>query len=114
MLDNNTSLVHVNKPDYLSLFNRKKRSRWDENFKPYVKNLSRRSRWGAEYEKTFTPLPFTYIPDNMDPDQFDILTRKYRLDDINRRLQSNDWETIDPDLRSPSPEPIYDSKTGKR
>jgi len=25
-----------------------------------------------------------------------------------------DWESADPDIRSPSPEPIYDPKTGLR
>jgi len=39
---------------------------------------------------------------------------KFRLEDISRRLSCNDWENIDPDLRSPSPEPIYDPKTGIR
>lgn len=39
---------------------------------------------------------------------------KYRLDDLTRRLISNDYENADPDLRSPSPEPVYDSKTGLR
>jgi len=29
-------------------------------------------------------------------------------------MARNDWESADPDLRSPSPEPIYDSKSGVR
>jgi len=29
-------------------------------------------------------------------------------------MACNNWETADPDLRSPSPEPVYDSKTGQR
>ena len=40
-----------------------------------IKYLSRRSRWGAEYEKTFTPLPFTHIPEGMGVDEFEILIR---------------------------------------
>jgi splicing factor 1 len=61
------------------------------------------------------------IPADIDPDQFEILIRKlpltigkYRLDDISMRLNTNDWENADPDLRSPSPEPTYDSRSGKR
>lgn len=36
------------------------------------------------------------------------------MDDLNRRINLNDFEDEDPDLRSPSPEPIYDSKTAHR
>src|SRR5690606_28586153 len=113
--------VGEKKNDYLSLLKRKRTSKWDENFKPCkkflkldVKNLSRRSRWGADYEKTFTPVPMANIPPEIDPDQFEILIRKYRLEDISRRLNTNDWENADPDLRSPSPDPVYDSRSGKR
>ena len=74
--DDHNMLVHINKPDYLTLLSRKRKSRWDDNFKPYIKNLSRRSRWGAEYEKTFIPVPFSNIPPDVDPDQFEILIRK--------------------------------------
>jgi len=41
-----------------------------------VKNLSRRTRWGAEYEKSFTPVPFTQIPENLSIDEFEILISK--------------------------------------
>mmetsp|Transcript_1998 Transcript_1998/g.4490 ORF Transcript_1998/g.4490 Transcript_1998/m.4490 type:complete len:304 (-) Transcript_1998:45-956(-) len=37
-----------------------------------------------------------------------------RIEDISRRLTANDFEIHDPDVRSPSPEPIYDPKTGMR
>lgn len=37
-----------------------------------------------------------------------------RIEDISRRLTANDYEIHDPDVRSPSPEPIYDPKTGMR
>jgi len=117
-----TGLVHAgsNVTNYLQIFNKRKRTRWDYNPKPskynYNNNLdiqtvsSRKSRWRPASEKTFTPLPYTQIPEELDIDSFEILLRKYRLDDVNRRIQANDWENMDPDLRSPSPEPIYDSK----
>ena len=114
---NNSSLVHVgstNKTEYLQIFNNKKRkSRWDDFVKPYYKN-NRKTRWGADYEKTFTPLTVSNIPENVDIEVFEIAIRKNRLEDINRRIQCADWEDVDPDIRSPSPEPIYDSKNGVR
>ena len=39
---------------------------------------------------------------------------RHRLDDIQRILALGDFETNDPDLRSLSPEPVYDAKTGVR
>lgn len=39
---------------------------------------------------------------------------RHRLDDLQRRLAIGDFETNDPDISSPSPEPVYDSKTGQR
>jgi hypothetical protein len=122
---NTNMLVHVNnkQPDYLRLLSKKRKTRWDHNSTPCkrlfnnyidIKNVTKKTRWGADYEKFFTPVPFTQVPENLDQDQFEILILKYRLDDITRRLNSNDYEQVDIDLRSPSPEPIYDSKTGVR
>ena len=76
--------------------------------------MTRKTRWGADYEKVFTPLSYTNIPDNIDIDTFELVIRRSRLDDINRRIGLGDYENADPDLRSPSPEPIYDKKTGQR
>eukprot|EP00826_Nyctotherus_ovalis_P035255 TRINITY_DN3012_c0_g1_i28.p1 TRINITY_DN3012_c0_g1~~TRINITY_DN3012_c0_g1_i28.p1 ORF type:complete len:253 (+),score=56.92 TRINITY_DN3012_c0_g1_i28:139-897(+) len=39
---------------------------------------------------------------------------RHRLDDVQRILALNDFENNDPDLRSLSPDPIYDPKTGVR
>lgn len=122
-MQNENALVNINRIDYIQLLSKKRVSRWDDNFKPCknkifnrldAKNLSRRSRWGADWEKTFIPVPMTSIPENLDPDEFEILIRRYRLDDISRRLLSGEYENLDPDVRSPSPEPIYDSKSGQR
>lgn len=109
------SLAHLkNKNEFVQLYSKKKRTRWDDNIASATHNAMRKTRWSAEYERTFIPLPFIKIPENLDFDQFEILIRRHRLEDTNRRIQTNDYENADPDLRSPSPEPIYDSKTGHR
>ena len=42
------------------------------------------------------------------------LIGRHRIDDLQRRIAVSDFESNDPDIRSPSPEPIYDQKTGLR
>lgn len=89
--------------------NKKRKSLWDE--KRREKSLgTRKSRWEASYTKTFTPLPYSFIPKKMTADEFEILIRRTRLDDINKRINLSEWEQSQPELRSPSPEPIYDPK----
>jgi hypothetical protein len=39
---------------------------------------------------------------------------RHRIDDLQRRIAMQDWESADADIRSPSPEPVYDPKTGLR
>lgn len=39
---------------------------------------------------------------------------RHRIDDLQRRIAVSDFESNDPDIRSPSPEPVYDPKTGLR
>jgi splicing factor 1 len=47
--------------------------------------------------------------------EIEILIRKHRIDDLTKRLILQDYEQQnDPDLRSPSPEPTYDNKSGLR
>lgn len=43
-----------------------------------------------------------------------IVIGRHRLDDVQRILALNDFENNDPDLRSLSPDPIYDPRTGVR
>ena len=82
------------------------KSRWEDNPK-------RKSGWGS---KTFNVQCFGYLPQNTkSTQQIEVVIRKHRIDDLTRRLIVNDFEQQnDPDLRSPSPEPIYDAKTGQR
>ena len=95
----------------------KRRSRWEDgnSFRLGRKKLAqantRQSRWN---DKSFTAPPVTHIPDFLSPDQLELVLRQYRIEDISRRLAANDFEIHDPDVRSPSPEPIYDPKTGVR
>ena len=47
--------------------------------------------------------------------EIEILIRKHRVDDLTKRLILQDYEQQnDQDLRSPSPEPTYDTKSGLR
>ena len=95
-------------------------SRWED-----PDAFSRRKGWGPEQanrsyqepgEKYFTAQAFSYLPlFEKTSEEIEILIRKHRVDDLTRRLVLQDFEQqTDPDLRSPSPEPIYDQKTGQR
>ena len=116
-----TQLISKNEPskDFFQFLGRK--TLWNRSASYLGNNIimsnsksQRQSRWEPAYMKTFTPLPVSCIPDGIDVNEFENLLRKQRLNDISRRLAMNTFEDDDPDLRSPSPEPIYDSKTGKR
>ena len=48
----------------------------------------------------------------MVPDELEYLLRLYRLDEVSKKLILNGCVTNDTDLRSPSPPPIYDNKSG--
>jgi splicing factor 1 len=123
---------------------KRRRSRWDEDKsentsattskRGFYQNLEQGrykvSRWGLADDKNFTPQPFSHLPRGVSQNELEILIRKFfclmsgqkceqkigrhRLDDIQRILALGDYENNDPDLRSLSPEPIYDPKTGVR
>lgn len=106
-----------NKKKYEDFLNRKRKSRWDNTPRTNLRRggyIPRMYRWGNNFEKSFTPLPFPSIPENLTVTQFEILIRRTRLEDVSRRILGHDWETEDPDLRSPSPDPIYDNRTHQR
>jgi len=77
------------------------------------KEKKRTSRWGEEWEKSFQPPIYNNIPRGMTIDDVEYLMRLHRLDEITRNLNLNDLEMGDLDIRSPSPDPIYD-KNGVR
>lgn len=65
-------------------------------------------------EKTWTPMPFCYLPKGQTMNELEILILRHRLEDIQKRLAVGDFEINDPDLRSPSPESAFDPSTGKQ
>ena len=73
-------------------------------------SIERRSRWSIAQQKTFTPIPITTFEKNLTQEQIEIIIRQARVDDIIKRLNNSNFEEIDRDLRSPSPDPIYDKK----
>ena len=89
--------------------------RWlvSEPFKLSTRYL-KRNRWGDRTEKIYTPQTFSYIPRHLSREEVEILLMRHRLDDLQRRLAIGDFEPNDPDIASPSPEPVYDTKTGQR
>ena len=100
-------------PKNTEFLNRK--TRWERNKEDSIlKQFNiKKSHWGFESSKTFTPCMVNEIPKDLNINEFEMLLRKQRLEDINLRLEKCDFEEEDPDLREESPEPIYDGK-GKR
>jgi len=68
--------------------------------------------WGEEYQKTFNPPPLNFIPSYINPDELEYILRLYRLDEVSKKLIIGEYFSNDQDLRSPSPQPIYDNKSG--
>ena len=82
------------------------------------KNSLKRAKWSSEEDKIFTPPPVTSIPKNIDINTFENLLRKKKLAEKEKKISTNNYideETDnDKDLRTPSPEPIYDPRSGQR
>jgi splicing factor 1 len=83
------------------------KSRWD------TMKRGQNMGFNEEHEKTFTPNPFCYLPKGKSIEELEILIRRHRLEDIQKRLAVGDFEINDPDLRSPSPDSAYDPSTGQ-
>lgn len=79
----------------------------------YARPNNKRSKWGEEYQKTFNPPPLHFIPHTLSADELEYIIRLYRLDEVTKKIYLGDYAPADPDLRSPSPPPIYD-KGGQR
>ena len=82
------------------------------------KNSLKRAKWSSEEDKVFTPAPVTSIPKNIDINTFENLLRKKKLAEIEKKISTGNFidEEIDndKDLRTSSPEPIYDPRSGQR
>lgn len=74
---------------------------------------TRPTKWGEPWEKVFSPPAFPAISRNLPLHDLEYLIRLYRLDELIKKKNLGQYEVVDQDVRSPSPEPIYD-KNGKR
>ncbi|GFY45815.1 splicing factor 1 [Trichonephila inaurata madagascariensis] len=86
-----------------------------EREKERERKKKRRSRWGGdEKEKVFIPGLPTVLPNNLNPQQERAYLLQLQIEEISRRLRTGDLGIPpNPEERSPSPEPIYNSE-GKR
>lgn len=65
-------------------------------------------RWGLLEDKPFKPLPYVELPVGLTESEVDQFLREQRLEDLNRKIQLGQLEDVEPDIRPPSPPPIYD------
>lgn len=77
------------------------------------KKPERPTKWGSEEEKMFSPPSFYAIARGVPLHEIEYLMRLYRLDELIKMKNVGQIDLQDRDVRSPSPEPIYD-KDGKR
>ena len=124
--DNSQELLYVPKYNYLY----GKKTLWSQDIELDTilnqykrihildKNSLKRAKWSSEEDKIFTPAPITSIPKNIDINTFENLLRKKKLAEIEKKISTGNFvdEEVDndKDLRTPSPEPIYDPKSGQR
>lgn len=96
----------------------RRRTRWEEgdSFRRKPKGSLvtelKHTRWSVD--KSFHPPAVTYLPDFLTTEQIELVLRQYRIEEISSKLTANDLELEDPEIRSPSPEPVYDPKTCQR
>ncbi|PHJ16707.1 zinc knuckle domain-containing protein, partial [Cystoisospora suis] len=86
-----------------------RKSRWE---RPKTKTKGA-SKWGPLEDKEFLPPPYVDLPVGMTPPQMDRFLREQRFDELSRKLATGELEFEDPDIRPPSPPPIYD-RNGSR
>merc|ERR1719242_1812850 len=89
-------------------------SRFDKKESREERKKKRKSRWTDETCKTFIPGLPTMIPTGMSKEQEEAYLLQLKIEEASRRLRSGDLGiALNPEDRSPSPEPIY-SSDGKR
>eukprot|EP00442_Polarella_glacialis_P053025 CAMPEP_0115115060 /NCGR_PEP_ID=MMETSP0227-20121206/42445_1 /TAXON_ID=89957 /ORGANISM="Polarella glacialis, Strain CCMP 1383" /LENGTH=570 /DNA_ID=CAMNT_0002515615 /DNA_START=55 /DNA_END=1764 /DNA_ORIENTATION=+ len=86
----------------------KRRSRWSE-----CKVAKKGKRWGLPDDKPYKPLCYVDLPMGLTEKEIDQFLREQRLEDLHRKIQGHELEDVDPDIRAPSPPPVYD-KAGNR
>ena len=84
-----------------------------EEIAPKNPKTERPTKWGDESEKVFNPPSFYAIARGIPQHEVEYLMRLYRLDELVKMKNVGQLDLQDRDVRSPSPEPIYD-KEGKR
>ena len=77
------------------------------------KKPERMTKWGNDDEKVFSPPSFYAIARGVPLHEVEYLLRLYRLDELIKMKNIGQLDLQDRDVRSPSPEPVYD-KDGKR
>eukprot|EP00397_Hematodinium_sp_SG-2012_P011775 GEMP01011923.1.p1 GENE.GEMP01011923.1~~GEMP01011923.1.p1 ORF type:complete len:770 (+),score=180.31 GEMP01011923.1:87-2396(+) len=86
----------------------KRKSRWSEM------NIPKKGRrWGLTDDIPYKPLSYIDLPVGMSEKEVDQFLREQRLEDLIKKVKNNELEDCDPDIRPPSPPPIYD-KNGSR
>ncbi|KAH8585169.1 transcription or splicing factor [Cryptosporidium sp. chipmunk genotype I] len=85
----------------------KRESRWSKV------NDGSTSRWKSVYEKEYIPPAYSDFPPGMNNYEIDQFLREQRLEELIYKLQMGEIEYGSPDIREPSPPPIYD-KNGSR
>ncbi|SOV12645.1 transcription or splicing factor-like protein, putative [Plasmodium sp. gorilla clade G2] len=109
------ALVNILPVEKLSDENSKKKSRWERNATNNIieNKVVVSNKWGSEDYKPYLPLPFVDFPPGLTPAQLDQFLREQRYDELTKKLNKGELEYVDPDIRPPSPPPIYD-KNGSR
>lgn len=85
----------------------------EETLTESQKQPERPTKWGDEDEKVFNPPSFYAVARGVPLHEVEYLIRLYRLDELVKMKNVGQLDLQDRDVRSPSPEPIYD-KDGKR
>eukprot|EP00747_Dinoflagellata_sp_TGD_P024909 gnl/TRDRNA2_/TRDRNA2_130879_c0_seq2.p1 gnl/TRDRNA2_/TRDRNA2_130879_c0~~gnl/TRDRNA2_/TRDRNA2_130879_c0_seq2.p1 ORF type:complete len:745 (+),score=135.37 gnl/TRDRNA2_/TRDRNA2_130879_c0_seq2:124-2358(+) len=70
-------------------------------------------RFGLPEDRPFKPLPYIDLPVGLSEAEVDQFLREQRLEDLHRKIQMCQLEEVDPDIRPPSPPPVYD-RAGNR
>ncbi|GAB1861708.1 Branchpoint-bridging protein [Camponotus japonicus] len=112
----NGTQMNANSP---SITSRKREAEGDSKQEKETKEGERKkrkkTRWsGSEHDKTFIPGMPTVLPTNLTPEQEKAYLFQLQIEEISRKLRTGDLGIpLNPEERSPSPEPIY-SSDGKR
>lgn len=69
----------------------------------------RPTRWGKQKEKVFNPPSLPGLARGIPLQELEYLIRLYRLDQLIKMRNLGQLEIIDSEIRSPSPEPIFDN-----